>query len=57
MAIPISQFILSSPFPPVGVHTFVLYVCVSIFALQMVEPYCFKPKGTFHDKGSAWTHV
>ena len=38
MSIPISQFIPppNSPPPafPLGVHTFVLYICVSISALQ-----------------------
>ena len=39
MSIPISQFITPPPppprrFPPLGVHTFVLYICVSISALQ-----------------------
>ena len=33
MSIPISQF-LQSPFP-LGIQTFVLYICVSISALQM----------------------
>ena len=34
MSIPISQFIPPPPLSPLGVHTFVLYVCVSISALQ-----------------------
>ena len=38
MSIPISQFITPPPLPPplspLGVHTFVLYICVSISALQ-----------------------
>ena len=38
MSIPISQFITPQPPPlplfPLGVHTFVLYICVSISALQ-----------------------
>ena len=38
MSIPISQFITPQPPPPAtfppGVHTFVLYICVSISALQ-----------------------
>ena len=37
MTIPISQFIPPPPLPPLsplGVHTFVLYICVSISALQ-----------------------
>ena len=38
MSIPISQFITPPPPPPplspLGVHTFVLYICVSISALQ-----------------------
>ena len=39
MSIPIAQFITPPPrppcgFPPLGVHTFVLYICVSISALQ-----------------------
>ena len=33
MSIPISQFI-PPPLSPLGVHTFVLYICVSISALQ-----------------------
>ena len=33
MSVPISQFIPPS-FSPLGVHTFVLYVCVSISALM-----------------------
>ena len=39
MSIPISQFIppppLLPPLSPLGVHTFVLYICVSISALQI----------------------
>ena len=38
MSIPIAQFITPPPpprhFPRLGVHTFVLYICVSISALQ-----------------------
>ena len=38
MSIPITQFITTPPNPPwlspLGVHTFVLYTCVSISALQ-----------------------
>ena len=34
MSIPISQFIPRPPFP-LGIHTFVLYVCVSISAFQV----------------------
>ena len=38
MSIPISQFIPPTPPPPplspIGVHTFVLYICVSVSALQ-----------------------
>ena len=39
MSIPIAQFITPPPpprrcFPPLGVHTFVLYICVSISALH-----------------------
>ena len=38
MSIPISQFITPPPLPPslspLGVHTFLLYICVSISALQ-----------------------
>ena len=41
ISIPISQFITPPPpphpptlLPPLGVHTFVLYICVSIYALQ-----------------------
>ena len=42
MSIPISQFIPPPTppprhFPPVGVHTFVLYICVSVSALQTGE--------------------
>ena len=33
MSVPISQFI-SPPSSPIGVHMFVLYVCVSISVLQ-----------------------
>ena len=35
MSIPISQFIPPPPLSPLGVHTFVLYVCVSFSALQI----------------------
>ena len=34
MSIPIAQFIPPPPLSPPGVHTFVLYICVSISALQ-----------------------
>ena len=34
MSIPISQFIPPHPLSPLGVHTFVLYICFSIFASQ-----------------------
>ena len=44
MSIPISQFILSlfPHFPCLNVHTFVLYVCVSVSALQISSslPFC-----------------
>ena len=37
MSIPVSQFLppYSSPPPPLGIHTFVLYLCVSVSALQI----------------------
>ena len=47
MSIPISQFITPpSPFPPLsplGVHTFFLYFCVSVSALQTGSsvPFCY----------------
>ena len=34
MSVPISQFIPPPPLSPLGVHTFVLYICVSTSALQ-----------------------
>ena len=37
MSIPISQFI-PPPHPPLSVHTFILFICVSILALQIGSP-------------------
>ena len=48
MSIPVSQFITPPPPPPLsrlGVHTFVLYICVSISACKLVHLYHFS---SFH---------
>ena len=47
MSVAISQFIPSPPNPPLsplGVHTFVLYICVSISALQIIAHYFTIPR-------------
>ena len=53
MSIPISQFIPPPPPPltPRGVHTFVLYICVSISA----QSYFLTATKTKHDQGLALT--
>ena len=50
MSIPISQFITPpppSPLSPLGVHTFVLYICVSNSALKPVNLYHFSRFHTY----------
>ena len=51
MAVPVSQFIPPHPAPPLCVHTFVLYVCVSISALQIAHLYHFS---RFHISNIIW---
>ena len=60
MSIPISQFIPPPPPPslsPLGVHTFVLYICVSISALQTGSSVPFSRFHICHSPPFSNTHL